>query len=345
MKNFLYRVKQKISKTIHPLKADLDTFNKGYSEFLSTGKTSNEAYLAFLNLYCNTNGKFQEAEHKKAIQNNPPKRTEDTLSGVIGSYTSGDFHSINNTLGKDGYIDLHRKVSPELVKKLTNFALRTETTTAPKYDKKMVYDPAHPVSEIYRFDMQDLVNNPDIQALIMDPVLINIARQYLGCEPIFDFPAMWWSTSFLKEASSEAAQLYHFDLDRFKWLKIFIYLTDVNEDNGPHRLIRGSHLPDAKPTELLKRGYARIPDEDIAQYHKKEDFIVIHGEAGAVFAEDTKCWHKGTPLRSGHRLVLEFEYTSSMFGSNYPTFEIKNASEEFKQFCKNNPVYAKNFRF
>jgi hypothetical protein len=119
----------------------------------------------------------------------------------------------------------------------------------------------------------------------------------------------------------------------------------VNDSNGPHRLIRGSHLADAKPMQLLKRGYARIPDEDIFKYHKKEDQVVIKGKAGSVFAEDTKCWHKGTPLKEGHRLVLEFEYTSSMFGTNYPKFEMKNASEKFKQFCKQNPVYAANFRF
>ena len=189
------------------------------------------------------------------------------------------------------------------------------------------------------------MNDSDIQEQIMDPVLINIARKYLECEPIFDFPAMWWSTSFLKEASGEAAQIYHFDLDRLKWLKIFIYLTDVDETTGPHRLIKGSHLPGAKPMTLLKRGYARIPDEDLAKYHKQEDFVVIHGEAGSVFAEDTKCWHKGTPLKKGHRLVLEFEYTSSMFGSNYPKFEMRNTSEKFKQFCKNNPIYASNIKF
>lgn len=345
MKTFLYRLLQRIKQALKKPVDDNVVFKAGFEKFEQTGETPLDAYFAFIRLYCKSNGKFHEAKHREIIKNNPPKKIEGSTNGVIGNYTQEEFKKFNTTLNTNGYVGFNNKVSPELIKKLTDFALTTNTTTAPAYDKKVIYNPSELISEIYRFDQQDLVNNPDIQELIMDPVLINIAREYLECEPIFDFPAMWWSTPFLKEASAEAAQLYHFDLDRLKWLKIFIYVNDVTEENGPHRLIRGSHLPDAKPNKLLKRGYARIPDEDILKYHKKEDFVVILGEAGSVFAEDTKCWHKGTPLKKGHRLVLEFEYTSSMFGANYPKYEMKNASDKFKEFCKANPIYAANFKF
>jgi hypothetical protein len=345
MRTLLYRLRQQLKNKLKKPVNHKKVFEEGYAVFKKTGETPTEAYMAFLNLYCNTNGKFNEDQHNEIIRSNPPKKITDPLDGLIGTINPSQFAAINTSLNKDGYVGFDKKADPELVSKLYNYALKTETLTAPLYDKKTVFDPQHPVSEIYRFQQNDLINNPDIQQLIMDPVLINIARNYLGCEPIFDFPAMWWSTNFLKEASGEAAQLYHFDLDRIKWLKIFIYLNDVTNENGPHRLIKGSHLPGAKPKELLKRGYARILDEDINKYYKKEDFIVVLGEAGSVFAEDTKCWHKGTPLKTGQRLVLEFEYTSSMFGANYPKFEVENTSEEFKRFCANNPIYAANFKF
>ncbi|MGZ4044617.1 MAG: phytanoyl-CoA dioxygenase family protein, partial [Bacteroidia bacterium] len=263
---------------------------------------------------------------------------------LIGTFDTKNFETINKTLNRDGYAYFKNKISPEMVSSLYNYALKTPAL-AKKNEPKVVFDPSNFVSEIYRFDAQDLINNKDIQSLIMDPALINVARNYLGCEPIFDFPAMWWSTSFLKEASEEAAQLYHFDMDRIKWLKIFIYLTDVNADNGPHRYIRGSHLPGTKPLELLERGYARIPDNDLVKYYKPEDFVVVCAESGTIFAGDTQCWHKGTPLKKGHRLVLELEYTSSMFGANYPKLEVKNSSPEFKKFCSQNKFYASNIHF
>lgn len=345
MRTFLYRLKLRAQNALKKKVDDAIIFDQGYDEFIKTGITPVESYHAFIRMYCKTNGKLFEDRHREIIKSNPPHQQHFPVNGHLGSFNKNDFQTINDTLNKEGYTDISGRIPEDMVKRLRDWALKTPATVAPSYDKPTLYDAANPVSEIYRFSQQDQVNNHDIQRLMMDPVFINIAREYLQCEPIFDFPAMWWSTPFLKKASAEAAQLYHFDLDRLKWLKIFVYLTDVDDNNGPHRLVKGSHIVGAKPDSLLKRGYARIPDEDLTPHYKKEDFVCITGTAGSVFAEDTKCWHKGTPLVSGHRLVLEFEYTSSMFGANYPKFEIKNPLPEFREFCLNNPVYASNIKF
>ena len=53
-----------------------------------------------------------------------------------------------------------------------------------------------------------------------------------------------------KGASSEAAQLFHFDMDRIRFLKVFIYLTDVGTENGPHVYVRGSHR--SKPPAFFR---------------------------------------------------------------------------------------------
>ena len=318
---------------------------QGYAAFVANGVTPPDSYLAFIQLYCSTNGKHTEEFQKKLSSLHPPAPASEKISRTLGKLSSADFQNINTTLNKDGYACFEKKLSPEIVDRLNTFALRTPSTTPPTYSSPLIYDPQKPVAEIYRFGMNDLMSNADIQQLIMDPALIHIAREYLGCEPIFDFPAMWWSTSFLKEASSEAAQLYHFDLDRVKWLKIFFYLNDVTPENGPHCYIRGSHLTGSKPPSLLKRGYARIKDSELIPFYKKEDFKAVCASAGSIFAGDTKCWHKGTPLKKGHRLVLELEYTSSLFGTNYPKLSVKNSSEEFKQFCKNNKILASNIIF
>jgi hypothetical protein len=320
-------------------------YHQGYEEFKSSGQTPEAAYMAMINLYCVTNGKFNEQEHAKLKALHPAQKFHGELDSVIGKVNTTEFNQFNQTLIQDGYVNFGRKIPNELVQSIYSFAQKTPALMAPDYAQPTVYDPSNPKSEIYRFSLNDMVNNKDIQSLIMDPALIQIARNYLGCEPIFDFPAMWWSTAFLKEASSEAAQLYHFDMDRLKWLKIFIYLNDVTPENGPHRYIRGSHSVGAKPAELLKRGYARIPDEDLKNYYPEKDFIELNAPAGTIFAGDTKCWHKGTPLKKGNRLVLEFEYTSGMFGANYAKLEVKNDSPEFKKFCETNKQYAQNFKF
>ena len=134
-------------------------------------------------------------------------------------------------------------------------------------------------------------------------------------------------------------------MDRIKWLKIFFYVNDVAPENGPHCYIKYSHKPGNKPKELLKRGYKRIPDEDLEKYYKQEDFVELCGEAGSIIAGDTKCWHKGKHLTKGHRLVMQFEYTSSLFGSNYPKLIVNKSSDAFKEFCKNNQRYSSNIHF
>ena len=317
----------KIKKAIK-FKKQEQIFVAGYQTFLQTGKTSHEAYMSIINLYCATNGTYSEQFNSKIKLTNPPVVISGNLQGVIGNYSLVDFEKVNTELNKNGYSHFDKKLSKEVCDKLYNFALKTSARIPPSYNEKITYNPEKPLAEIYRFDLNDLANNPDIQQLMMDPVLLNIARNYLGCEPIFDFPAMWWSTAFQKQASSEAAQLYHFDMDRVKWLKMFFYINDVTMENGPHCYIQGSHLPDAKPAEMLKRGYERIPDEELHPYYKPEDVKIVCGDAGAIFAGDTKCWHKGIPLKKGHRLVLEFEYTSSMFGTNTQKLEIENCSKE-----------------
>jgi len=228
-------------------------------------------------------------------------------SEILGVIFNDNLNGLNNKLEKNGYVNFNETLPHELIKKIHDFALKTKTRMAPKYDEKILFDKNNVESEIYRFDANDIANSTEIQELIMDPFLIDVARNYLKSEPIFDFPAMWWSTAFLKEASGEAAQLYHFDLDRIKWLKIFFYITDVNENTGPHCYIEGSHLANTKPKEILKRGYARIPDEDLEKYYSKEKFKTICAPAGAIFAGYTKCLQKGTPLKENFRLVLKIE--------------------------------------
>ena len=317
---------------------------RGYEQFKQSGITPEDAYQALVSLYCYTNGKISEQFNNQIVQINPKSLVSENIEGLLGSCNSKDFNKINTTLNENGYVRFDAKLSSEICTKLYDYALKTPSIVK-GIKEKVLYDQSNPISEIYRLDINDQINNQEIQALIMDETLINVARNYLGCEPIFDFPAMWWSTSINKEASSEAAQLYHFDMDRVKWLKIFFYLVDVNIDNGPHSYIRGSHKVDTKPKSILKKGYVRIDDAELAQFYDSEDFITLTGLKGEIFAGDTKCWHKGNPLKKGHRLVLELEYTSSLFGANYPKFMVSQYSPAFENFCVNNPIYSSKIFF
>jgi len=345
--NLIEKVIRKVKEQVIPAERKVNfhknIFVEGYKEFLMNGTTSQDAYMSLINLYCLTNGRFNERMHRKISASNYFLAVDNTNDEIFGKLNKRDYQKINSVLNGNGYFYFENKLSIDMCSRLCDYALKNPAN-AHGHTSKIVYDPLNPVSEVYRFDIVDLVNNGDIQRLIMNPALINVARNYLGCEPVFDFPAMWWSTSYKKEASSDAAQLYHFDMDRIKWLKILIYLNDVGPENGPHCYIKGSHKSGNKPEELLKRGYVRINDSDLNKYYDEKDFVELRGKAGAIFAGDTKCWHKGKHLTTGHRLVLEFEYTSSLFGSNYPKLIVKKPSHLFTEFCQKNKTYTSNIK-
>lgn len=329
------------------VESDVEVFEKGYEQFHKDGKYNESAYYSMINMFCKTDGQFLLDKHNEIARNSPRKRISDNVDGVLGSLNKVEFDSFNQKLNSEGYVIFNKKIDPNIIERIKKFAIETPAYIVPvNNDGPMIYDETNLKSEKYYFNDNQLANNVDIQKLIMDPTLINIARNYLECEPIFDFPAMWWSTSYLKTPSTHAAQQFHFDLDRLKWLKIFILISDVTEETSPHFYIKGTHIPGNKPKSLLDRGYSRISDEDIESHYKKDDIVMITGKSGTVFAGDTKCWHKGSVVKSGHRLLLEFQYSSSLFGAECSSeYNVNNYTPEFKEFCQNNPYYSQKIKF
>jgi hypothetical protein len=131
---------------------------------------------------------------------------------------------------------------------------------------------------------------------------------------------MWWSAALGRGASSAAAQQFHFDLDRLRFVKLFVYLSDVDERTGPHVYVRGSHR--LKPAHLRRDG--RHADEVVEQaYPGRAEPIT--GDRGSMFLADTLGLHKGLELVDGHRLVFQLEWATSLFGAPFTRPSITHA--------------------
>jgi hypothetical protein len=148
---------------------------------------------------------------------------------------------------------------------------------------------------------------PAVGALTTDGKLWQLAAEYLRCEPVLQTALLWWSFALESpiEDRSAAAQLFHFDLDDYRFLKFFFYITDVDEDHGPHVVVRGTHRHKRFGHQLVLK---RRDDEEITRCYSSENILQICGSAGTGFAEDTRCFHKGAPPRTGDRLVLQLEF-------------------------------------
>lgn len=85
-----------------------------------------------------------------------------------------------------------------------------------------------------------------IGALACDSVLHQIAAGYLGTvSPFLIATRLWRSLSSRNARAIDLHQAsqgrFHFDLDDWRQLKFFFYLTDVDLQPDPHVYVQGSH--------------------------------------------------------------------------------------------------------
>lgn len=170
-----------------------------------------------------------------------------------------------------------------------------------------------PVSVRFDYDPTTVLQCKAIQKVLANETVLCLAQEYLKGEPILDFVAMWWHTES-KQPDKRAAQLFHYDMDRLRWVKFFFYVTDVKSENGPHVFIESTHQDYGIPFSLRRKGYTRLKDEEVQRVLPKERWIEFTGSAGTMIAEDTRGLHKGAHVRSGDRLLFQFQYTTALYG-------------------------------
>ncbi len=315
----------------------------GYWVFKMTKKTYWYPYVSFRRLFVLTKGKSNDVVSHRISRLYPPYSISDESIGILGRLSKDKIQSVAMDIAKNGYFIFDSKLDADKVEELTKLALSTEAELMPPSKdglKRSLYRRENVQSPRYQFNEHTVLKHPTVQKLTVDPTLFAVAQAYLGCKPIQDLTAMWWSAAFSKEASSEAAQLYHFDMDRIKFIKFFIYLTDVNLQNGPHCYVRGSHK--RLPENLWKDG--RIQDKEIFENFSKDDILEITGVKGTILAVDTRGLHKGKVLESGERLLIQFEFTNSLFGVTYENIDLKNDLQpEVKMFMKAHPYSFQRF--
>lgn len=203
----------------------------------------------------------------------------------------------------------------------------------------------NPKGTKFEYNKNDIIEFEEVQNIFFDKKLLGIIENYLCGLPIIDIIASWWNFPSDK-ADHTAAQLWHFDMDRPKWLKVFIYLTDCNEDNGPHCYVNSTNNNAKIPFKIRSHGYARLEDNIIESYYEKNNIKTFTAKKGTVLIEDTRGLHKGLKVEKGNRLLLQCQYSSSLFGCgldkiNFP----KNVTESLEEIKKNNPKILKNFKY
>jgi hypothetical protein len=309
----------------------------GLLSYAWTGRTAPKVYQAFVWTFCVTGGRINVMLSWVLSRIRPALPVHDAV-GVLGDLSDGGCARWVDKLERDGYVVFERALPSAACDRLLEFARTTpakirrmDGEAALASQRVAVFDGQHPLAVRYDYDTSALLDNEDVQSLLADRSLLRLAQEYLDCEPIADVLSMWWHTNHHTQPDSEAAQFYHFDLDRIKWFKVFIYLTDVGPDNGPHSFVAGSHRTDGIPWHLRRKGYVRLSDDEVLAEYGPERCLALAAPRGSIIVEDTRGLHKGNSVRADPRLVLQLQFSNSLFGGRYPPARISHVrSPEFQ---------------
>lgn len=321
---------------------DIKLVRHGFQQQDAKGQTPVEAYHAMRRLFVQTNGRSNDFISSRIARKR--KLVHRHTSGA-GLFSDTQVDEAVKNLRNQGYYIFPNKLPEPHLKSLIHFgktqpcrALQNRANDKQHFqyaEEKVPYTP-NTASPKFNFDACDIVGNPVVQTLMMDSSLYSIGEKFLSAQPILDLVAMWWSQPCEAKAHSSAAQLFHFDLDRIKFLKFFFYLTDVTPETGPHCYVAGSSK--RKPKQVRRDG--RITDSEIHAAFPKDDILELCGKAGTIMVVDTRGFHKGKALTEANRLLLQIEMCNSMFGQTYPPIPFEDSWDDaFKTFERENSEF------
>jgi hypothetical protein len=112
-----------------------------------------------------------------------------------------------------------------------------------------------------------------------DPRLIDLIEEYMGCVPTLYSLNAWWSFPANRPELIHS-QYFHRDIDDWRFLTLFLYLTDVDGLGGPHQIISGSQTIDGMNKLLAK---AKAAGRNVEGFDPAASFV---SSAGEQFSKD-----------------------------------------------------------
>ena len=158
-----------------------------------------------------------------------------------------------------------------------------------------------PETHVAYYGAEDVVRCPHVFDLANSEVVLSGLARLFGCKPTIAYMTAWWSIA--GHDRGEQAELFHRDVDDWRFIKLFLYATDVDEDAGPHGYVPGSH----RAAKLLR--IKRFTEEEVRATFGQDSVMRFTGPAGTCFLENTFGIHRGYPPARRNRLIVQIVYS------------------------------------
>ena len=195
-----------------------------------SGRTPKRGYYALLRLHSLTNG---HSTARLARLVSVLGRQDNSINLITGGslvppLSREESVGLLDALEQDGYAVYPHRLPAGVCERLTAYCKEiqgVEWYPEGVTENRNTYgDRSQNLGKI-QFDAIDLTASPEVQNLMADGTLLQLAQKNLGALPILNSVVAWWSFATTGEASAEIAQMFHHDMESIRWLKVFFYLT------------------------------------------------------------------------------------------------------------------------
>jgi hypothetical protein len=218
-----------------------------------------------------------------------------------------------------GYLFLDNLISADQLEQMRAFFSVNECADPYRPALGQFVAPANapPETHVAFFPNETTIRAPHVLSIANDPKVLSIVAGFLGAKPTISLLTAWWSMPH-GDGKAEEAELFHRDVDDIRFVKLFCYLTDVDEVSGPHMFVPGSQNID----RLTK--IRRYQDREIKEAFGENSLSMFTGKAGTAFLENTYGFHRGVPPTQKPRLLFQVLYSlrNSIYGPDRPVGRI-----------------------
>ncbi len=154
---------------------------------------------------------------------------------------------------------------------------------------------------------------PDsIANVALDNKVLAIVNSYLGLSCRLRYVDLWYNLPTRPSEPPIDSEYWHRDNEDAKFLKLFVYLDDVEEDTGPLTYIQGTQpggaYADVFPAQPPQGSYP--PESLLRSAIPSSQIKVCTGNAGSLIFYDASGFHKGGRATDKPRRLMVATYAS-----------------------------------
>ncbi len=165
----------------------------------------------------------------------------------------------------------------------------------------------------HHLDSRHILNTPDLYLWGLQTPLLNLIENYLQLPPAYH--GLYYRRDINSPHVTKSRQ-WHLDMEDHRMIKIIIYLTAVDENNGPFQYLTDPDTQAIRSSLHYHSGYRSA--QKIETIVPPRRWQTCTGPAGTVLLVDTaRLMHRGKPPTGGDRYTLFYDYTSRIPSQPY----------------------------